>query len=98
MSNPQFEYWLLLHFEDGTGITNSRQCIDRLKRYLPGYDKGIDARKITREGIDGAIERARRRDNPPRADWPRDVGTTTVYRLVENLRQGAEKGRYPAIP
>ena len=87
LSNPKFEYWLLLHFEDGTGIASSRDCSDRLKRHLPGYDKGIDARKITRDRIDEAIRRARLRDNPPCADWPRALGGTTVYKLVENILQ-----------
>ena len=72
-------------FEDGTGIASSRDCSDRLKRHLPGYDKGIDARKITRDRIDEAIRRARLRDNPPCADWPRALGGTTVYKLVENI-------------
>ncbi|KPA08800.1 abortive phage resistance protein [Candidatus Magnetomorum sp. HK-1] len=34
LSNPKFEYWLLLHFEDATGIKNSRDCVERLKKYL----------------------------------------------------------------
>ena len=87
LSNPKFEYWLLLHFEDGTGIASSRDCSDRLKRHLPGYDKGIDTRKITRDRIEEAIRRARLRDNPPCADWPRALGGTTVYKLVENILQ-----------
>jgi len=41
LSNPKFEYWLLLHFEDGTGVTSSRDCTDRLKRWIPDYDKGM---------------------------------------------------------
>ncbi len=57
LSNPKFEYWLLLHFEDGTGIASSRDCSDRL------------------------------RDNPPCTDWPRALGGTTVYKLVENILQ-----------
>jgi len=85
LSNPKFEYWLLLHFEDGTGIASSRDCSDRLNRHLPDYDKGIDARKITRDRIDEAIRRARLRDNPPCVDWPRALGGTTVYKLVENI-------------
>ena len=85
LSNPNFEYWLLLHFEDGTGLTGSKNCTERLKRHLPDYDKGIDTRRITRDSIDDAIRRARQRDNPPCADWPRIVGSTTVYRLVENI-------------
>ncbi|RJQ62927.1 MAG: RloB domain-containing protein [Desulfobacteraceae bacterium] len=85
LSNPKFEYWLLLHFEDGAGIASSRNCLDRLKRYLPDYDKGIDPRIITQEMIDEAIQRAKRRDNPPCIDWPRTIWCTTVYRLVENI-------------
>ena len=87
LSNPKFEYWLLLHFEDGAGIASSRECSNRLKRYLPGYDKSIDARKITRQGIEDAIHRARQRDNPPCVDWPHAFGGTTVYRLVANILQ-----------
>ena len=85
LSNPKFEYWLLLHFEDGAGITSSQDCSDRLKRQLPDYDKGIDPRKFPQETIDEAIRRARQRDNPPCFDWPRAIGSTTVYRLVENI-------------
>jgi hypothetical protein len=84
LSNPKFEYWLLLHFEDGTGILNSHGCSDRLRRYLPDYDKNINSRKITKEMITDAIRRARLRDNPPCTDWPRANGTT-VYRLVEKI-------------
>jgi hypothetical protein len=88
LSNPKFEYWLLLHFEDGKNITSSRNCSDRLQRHLPDYNKGIDARKITRDKINEAVHRARRRDNPPCADWPHNLGGTTVYKLVENILNG----------
>lgn len=87
LSNPKFEYWLLLHFEDGTGIASSRDCSDRLKRHLPAYDKGINAHKITLDRINEAIRRARLRDNPPCTDYPRIIGNTTVYKLVENILQ-----------
>lgn len=85
LSNPKFEYWLLLHFEDGNGITSSYDCTVRLKRYLPDYDKGIDRRKITRQGIIDAVRRAKQRDTPPCADWPRMIGCSTVYKLVEKI-------------
>jgi hypothetical protein len=26
VSNPKFEYWLLLHFEDGKGVNTASQC------------------------------------------------------------------------
>lgn len=85
LTNPQFEFWLLLHFEDGDGVATSRNCSDRLKRHLPGYDKEINVRKFTSERISDAIRRAKQRDNPPCVDWPRAPGGTTVYKLVENI-------------
>lgn len=85
LSNPKFEYWLLLHFEDGAGISSSRNCTERLKRWIPNYDKGFDTRKITQSGIEDAIRRAKKRDDPPCDDWPKNLGQTTVYRLIESI-------------
>jgi hypothetical protein len=83
LSNPMFEYWLLLHFEEPSGISSSKNCSDKLKRHLPGYKKRIDDKKL-RPLIPGAIDRAKRQDSPPRRDWPKTTGST-VYRLVEEL-------------
>ena len=38
LSNPKFEYWLLLHFEDGEKISSSSACSNRLK-VLPTMTK-----------------------------------------------------------
>jgi len=84
VSNPKFELWLMIHFEDATGAATPRQCSERLNRHLPGYDKGhLDTGKL-KSGIAAAIDRAKFKDQPPCADWPRSSGTT-VYRLVEKL-------------
>ena len=85
LSNPKFEYWLLLHFEDGTGIKSPKDSSDRLKRHLSDYNKEGNSPKITLEGIKEAIERAKSRDKPQCVDWPRDPYKSTVYRLVERI-------------
>ena len=85
LSNPKFEYWLLLHFEDGTELGTNRALSRRLRRHLPNYDKGVDARKVTEAMIRQAVSRAKGRDSPPCADWPRQSWRTTVYRLVDNI-------------
>lgn len=85
LSNPKFEYWLLLHFEGAKGVRTSRECSRRLRRHLPGYDKDVHGRKFTRTNIENAVRRAEERDNPPCVDWPREPGQTTVYRLVGKL-------------
>lgn len=51
LSNPCFEYWLLLHFEEGNDIRSLQECRRRLNRYFPDYDKGIVVRKFTDERI-----------------------------------------------
>lgn len=83
LSNPKFEFWILLHFEDGYGVSSGTACDQRLKKYLPRYDKDLSCWNPKIGEIMQAIERAKRMDKE-RCDWPRDRGTT-VYRLVEKL-------------
>ncbi len=92
LSNPMFEFWLLLHFEDGNKVNSQRDCVDRLKRHLPEFDKVFDARKFALNNIAHAITRAKQRDNPPCTNWPRSMGATTVYRLVEKLLEPEPHG------
>lgn len=84
LSNPKFEYWLLLHFEEAKGVTTSADCNKRISKHLQGYNKHIESRHFPFEKIQSAVERAKKRDTPPCADWPRKPGTT-VYRLVEKI-------------
>ncbi len=84
LSNPNFEYWLLLHFEDGKGITNSQECLTRLRLHLPNYKKDIDGKKITLELITKAILRAKQRDINRSNGLPQ-TWSTSVYKLVERI-------------
>jgi hypothetical protein len=84
VSNPCFEYWLLLHFEEGNDLSGIPECRKRLKRHLPHYEKShIEINKIEPK-IPDAIRRAEVKDRPPCTDWPRSNGST-VYKLVEKL-------------
>lgn len=94
LSNPCFEYWLLLHFDEGDGISAKAECLHRLKRHIPNYSKGIDCSLFTEVRIRMAIAHAKRRDSPPCSDWPRIPGGSTVYRLVERIMNH----RGPASP
>jgi len=92
LSNPKFEFWLLLHFEDAIGATTSQECLRRLRRYLPNYNKDIDSRRFPMQSIRIAIDRAEQRDRPRCDDWPRQPGCTTVYRLVQNILSKENQG------
>jgi hypothetical protein len=87
VSNPCFEYWLLLHFEVGSGAPDRDECLTRLRKHMPNYDKGNLDIGLLEPGIADAVARAKKRDTPPTADWPRKTGTT-VYRLVGRLLGG----------
>ena len=60
MSNPCFELWYLLHFEDRRETIDRKEVLARLKRYLPDYGKNLDIYDKLLDGKSAALERARR--------------------------------------
>ena len=84
LSNPKFEYWLLLHFENATSSLSSSQCSNKLRIHMPKYDERLRSSQINLASINMAVKRAQKQDNPPCDTWPTTTGTT-VYRLVERI-------------
>ena len=59
LSNPCFEVWFVLHFEDGKSPYNSSNgVIDRLKQHIPDYQKSKDIFGLLRERMNEAIYHA----------------------------------------
>lgn len=83
MTNPKIEFWLLLHFEDGNGVSTPTECDRRLKKYLPGYDKHVANCGVGPENAQNAIKRAKNLDTDD-CEWPEKKGST-LYRLVNKL-------------
>jgi hypothetical protein len=90
VSNPSFEYWLLIHFvwyvkpfKDGDAVCRL------LKKYIPDFDKGKDCFSVTRPHVQTAIGHAKRvfaERCQHTSDHPCDCHPCTeVYRLVESL-------------
>lgn len=82
LSNPNFEFWLLLHFDKGAGIQTKTQCKTKLATFIPNYDKTVPCKVI--EHVKEAIARAEAIDRNSNSDWPMKSGTT-VYKLVKLL-------------
>lgn len=58
-SVPSFELWLLLHYEDIQVPLHRDEVIQRLRRHLPGYEKGAGhVFSATRDRLEIATERA----------------------------------------
>lgn len=71
VSNPCFEYWLLLHFEDGKRINGIANLRNRLNKHIHCYDKDIRENDFPSDRMLEAINRAKQQDVPACKDWPR---------------------------
>lgn len=89
-SRPDFELWLLLHFEDVRAPIHRDEVMVRLRRYLPGYQKGnAQAFAATQSALPVATDRARalmQRGNPFNGDEPY-TGVVDLVGLLIGLRQ-----------
>ena len=85
-SVPCFELWLLLHFADIQAPLHRREAFERVKRHLPGYDKGYEhAYRDTQGQIAVATQRAERLRRRFRAENGADP-FTAVDAIVALLR------------
>ena len=59
LSNPCFEFWILLHFEYcGTLFHGCKAVVKRLKKHIPKYKKGQDIFSRLEPNTNQAIQRA----------------------------------------
>jgi RloB-like protein len=100
MSNPNFEFWLLLHLKDLADYTleqlddflhnkktnASKSMLEtELSNLLNGYNKSKYQVEKLFILVQDAIQRAKILDTNPTERWIEDKLGTRVYRLVENI-------------
>jgi RloB-like protein len=90
VSNPSFEYWLLLHFEWCVKpLADGAAACHLLKKHISDYDKGTDCYAIARPRVQTAIKHAKRvftERYQGSSHHPCDCHPCTeVHRLVESL-------------
>lgn len=88
ISNPSFEYWLLLHFESTDApFTNAAEVLQRLRTHLPRYAKNTDVFDLLHPQFALAMQRAeqlhQRCKERDADDYPSPC--TTVYALLKQL-------------
>lgn len=84
VSNPCFEYWLLLHHAEGNAaFPHCDAVVGRLRSSLKSYDKTKLRFADFADGVQAAIERAKRRD--PSGERYALNPSTAVWVLVEKL-------------
>ena len=86
ISNPKFEIWLLVHFQNMPSHCGASECIRLLKQYLPNYDKHLVPNMISIENIRQAISQTA--DNIPINCIGSNVG-----KLVEKITDCLKKNQ-----
>ena len=62
ISNPCFEYWLLLHFEYTTGFLTVKNAKDKLKKHIDDYNKTsvVNYNLLNKDKLLNAVENAQK--------------------------------------
>lgn len=93
VSNPCFELWLLLHFDDQTAHLTPKQARDWLRGHLPGYAKRLRFSDVA-GGCTDAVRRAKALDK--RQEELGEAGgnpSTGMHRLTERIRKFSRSAR-----
>jgi len=85
VSNPSFELWALLHFQDQRAFVSRQEARAVLRGHLPGYDKDLDF-KVMHPAYEDAVLRARDLDREAELHEARGRNPSTgVYRLTHAI-------------
>jgi hypothetical protein len=92
VSNPCFELWALVHFQEQWAFLERNEARRSLKRHLPEYNKALPFERL-KPHYWAAVDRARQLDR--RCEGAGRLGdnpSTGVYRLTERIREGGRTG------
>ncbi len=85
-SNPNFELWVLLHFQNVSTLMHRNEMFKLVQQKLPGYEKGAaDVYARTSDKLKQALERARVMNNSS-SPYSKDAPYTGIASLVEHLQ------------
>ncbi len=86
ISNPCFELWLLLHFQEADPAdTTCTAVIERLRLHTGGHNKAkLRLEYYAYDKIREAVERAKALEGERDVRWP-DFSGTHVFKVVEKL-------------
>ncbi len=87
VSNPCFEYWLLIHFQDCHTCLNGPAAVTtKLRKHVPHYDKTDLRFEDFTDSVDDAVRRAKQRCPAPGSHEHQHNPSTRVWELVEAIK------------
>jgi hypothetical protein len=99
ISNPSFELWVLLHFDDQQAYIHRHEAARRLRAHLPGYDKALDCPRLVGR-YSGARLRAQQLESIHQRNGsalPDDNPSSGVWSLVDALIEAARQSGMPTV-
>jgi hypothetical protein len=85
ISNPSFELWLYLHFEEwSTGNCHAEYVEKALRKLLGSYNKSRLTIELFEGNVNSAVDRAKKMCTNTNERWPSNPGTH-VYKVVEAI-------------
>lgn len=90
VSNPCFELWILIHFQDQTTGLTRQDARNKVRYYIPAYEKKISFAEL-KGHTDTAVRRARKLESDAKESGKvTDNPTTGVWKLVQKLCEGSK--------
>ncbi len=85
-SDPNFELWLLLHFQDQTAFLTRTETATSCKVYMPGYEKDPGMKALYPRFQDAARRAIALRERQTQDNKTRENPWTEVDKFLELLR------------
>ena len=90
LSNPNFEYWFLLHYEFMVTRIERSEVIEKLKKYIPDYNKSKDISNLLLDKRSDAIVHAKKMNDMHKKNQIELISiesnpSTQVYSIVEAI-------------
>jgi hypothetical protein len=87
LSNPCFELWYLLHYQNQTAKLPTKDCMQKIYNTVKGYRKGHLDEKMKSQIIENQNEAIKRAKSLIKTGIPTELNnpSTHVYRFVEEL-------------
>lgn len=86
ISNPCFELWVLLHFQDQSAHISRAKLRTECRKHLPGYEKDLPTEKLDPH-YDKAATRAQKLDEWQQQQGRKDANPSTgIYKLTKIIR------------
>lgn len=88
ISNPSFELWLLLHFQDQSAYIEREKVLEKVRTFIPGYDKRLSSIESIEGRYKLARDRAMRLEKKHEGDntrFPENNPSSDVWRLIDSL-------------